>query len=420
MSRQKSIVALLALLLGLNLTPYGKAQELRKERNHWVGEIHKTFKVQQGGTLVIDEVRGDVTIRTWEKNEVDIHELKKMDVWTEGEAKKTMDETKTGYVQQGNTVRIGGLAFDREWIRSQFDIIVPETFNCEIETKGGDLSVIGVKGSIDASTGGGDITLQEIDGPVDTKTGGGDIEIKQTTQRVTANTGGGDVDITDSGGLVRVSTGGGDVTVIRTREQVHVRTGGGDVEIQETQGDVEITTGGGEIQIVDASGDVNVQTGGGEIDIRNVAGNFRAVTGGGSIRSRTVKGQLDVTTGGGDIELEDIQGTVEVSTGGGDVSAEITLKDFTVNHRVKISTGGGEIELTIPEKLPATIEAEIKFRRRSWEDYKITSDFPLTITTNDEDDYRYRIIRATGDINGGGDTIRLETGGGNIHILKRR
>lgn len=401
MSRKKNTIALLALFLGLSLTADGNAQELRKEGRYWVGEVHKNFKVKKGGTLEMDDVRGDVIIQTWGKNEVDIHELKKMDIFTKSEAEAAMEESEIGYVQQGNTIRIGGPAFDREWIRSKFKILVPVEFNCDIETKGGDLSVTGIKGSVEASTGGGDIILKEIDGPADTKTGGGDIEITKTTKKVIAK------------------TGGGDVTVSRTKDRVYVRTGGGDVEIRETQGDVEIMTGGGEIQIVDASGDVDVKTGGGEIDIRNVTGNFRAVTGGGDIDARSVKGTLTVKTGGGDIELEDIQGAVEVATGGGDVSAEITLKDFSIDHHVDIKTGGGDIDLTIPEKLPATIQAEIKFRRRSWEDYEITSDFPLKRTTDDESS-RYRIIRATGDINGGGDLIRLKTGGGDIRIRKLR
>jgi len=419
MLRRKNITVLFNLLLGLGLIAGGKAQELRKEGRFWVGEIHKTFKVQKGGNLIMEDLQGDVSIKAWEKNEVDIHERKRMDIFSKSEAEAAMKESETGYVQNGNTIRIGGPAFERSWIQSAFDIYVPVEFNCDIESRGGDLSVAGIKGSIKASTGGGDITLKEIDGPVEIKTGGGDIEITKTTQNVTAKTGGGDVEITDSDGLVHVSTGGGDITVLRTKDRVYVRTGGGDVEIRETQGDVEVTTGGGEIDIVDANGNVNVKTGGGEIDIRNVTGNFVASTGGGGIDAKGIKGYLKIRTGGGDIDLGEVQGAIEVSTGGGDVSAVMTLKDFTVDHHVDIKTGGGEIDLTLPEKLPATIEAEIRFRQRTWEDYEITSDFPLKITTEDEDS-RYRVIRATGDINGGGNLIRLKTGGGNIHIRKLR
>ena len=418
MQRMKRTTTILPLLLCIALMSEGHSQDLRKDGRYWVGEVTKAFAVKSGGTLIMDEVQGDVIIRTWDKNEVNIHELKRMDIFTKEEAEAAMRESETGYVQQGNTIRIGGPAFERRWIQSRFEISVPVEFNCDIETRGGDVFVTDLHGSFDASTGGGDIEIASIDGRVDVKTGGGDIDISGTTQRVKARTGGGDVEITDSQGEVDVSTGGGDVTVTRTKDRVEVQTGGGDVDIKETQGDVYVSTGGGEIEIQDATGDVNVRTGGGEIEIRNVTGNFDATTGGGSIHSRTIKGSLSVQTGGGDIEMEDVQGAIDVSTGGGDVSVEMTLKDFSVDHHVDIRTGGGEIDLAIPEKLPASINAVIKFRKRSWEDYEINSDFPLKITTDEED--RYRIIQATGDINGGGDTISLKTGGGNINIRKLR
>ncbi len=419
MQRNRQIPTILILLLGLLLVGESRAQDLRKEGKYWVGEITKNFKVGKEGTLVMDEVRGDVTIRTWDKNEVNIEERKRMDIFTQAEAEAAMRESEAGYVQQGNTIRVGGPAFDRQWIHSKFEIYVPVEFDCDIETQGGNLSITGVKGSVDASTGGGDVDLTDIGGTVDAQTGGGDIEITRTTQRVRAQTGGGNVDVINSQGTVYVTTGGGDVTVENTKDRVEVQTGGGDVEIKETQGGIIVKTGGGEIQIVDATGDVSVQTGGGEIDIRNVSGNFEATTGGGSIYSRTIKGTLTVMTGGGDIELEDVQGAIEVATGGGDVSAEVTLQDFAVDHHIDIQTGGGEIDLTIPDRMPASVHAEIKFRKRSWEDYEITSDFPLKITTDNESS-RYEIIRATGDINGGGDRINLKTGGGNISIRKLR
>ncbi len=418
MLKKKSTTVMLVLFLAISLIYNSQAQQLRKEGKYWIGDIQKVFDVKSGGNLLMDDVRGDVTIRTWEKNKVQIHEIKRMDIFTKTEAQAAMKESKSGYIQEENTVRIGGPAFDRKWIQSKFDIFVPVEFNCDIKTHGGDLYVTGIKGSLNAATGGGDIKLMEIDGPVETKTGGGDIEISRTTQEVTAKTGGGDVDVSYSSGPVNVTTGGGDITISETKNQVEVRTGGGDAEIKGTQGNVKVKTGGGDIQISDANGEVTAKTGGGKISIRNVTGNFWAITGGGDIEAKTVGGTINVKTGGGTVDLKDIQGSLEVATGGGDVTAEVTLKDFTKDHHMDIQqTGGGEIYLRIPPKLPATIQAEIKANRRNWEEYEITSDFPLKITTNN-DNPRYRIIRATGNINGGGDLIRLKTGGGNIRITK--
>jgi DUF4097 and DUF4098 domain-containing protein YvlB len=416
MDKKKTQINIAVIMLCFVLMGSLTAQDLRKEGRYWVGEIKKTFTVQPGGTLIMDEVRGDVTITCWDKNEVSIHEIKRMDIFSKGEAEAAMEETKGGYTKHGNTITVAGPAFDRSWIQSKFAIQVPEESNCEIETQGGDISITGVKANVDAASGGGDITLNSIGGQAVAKTGGGDIRVIKTSQPVSAKTGGGDVTVEQTQGSVKVSTGGGDIRIRDTQDFVRVSAGGGDVEIERTKGDVEVSVGGGEIEIDNAEGNVIVRTGGGEIDIRNVNGDFKATTGGGSINARNVKGSLEIKTGGGEIELTEIQGGMDVTTGGGDVSAEITLEDFSVDHHVNITTGGGDIKLTLPEKLPATIDAEIKYRQRSWEDYTITSDFSLKIST--EEDSHYRIIRATGEINGGGDLIRLKTGGGDITIKK--
>jgi hypothetical protein len=403
------------LLLGISIITGAQSQELRKERKGWVGEINKTFKVKDGGILVMDEIRGDVTIQAEVTGEVSVHEIKKMDIFSKQEAEAAMKESEKGYIQEGNRIRIGGEAFDKKWIYCQFKIIVPKNFNCEIKTKGGDLSITGVDGKVKAATGGGDIELEQIGGIVSVATGGGDIQITKTTKEVNATTGGGDVEITASNSSVKVATGGGNIKVIDTQDEVIVTTGGGDVEIKGTMGRVKVTTGGGEIDIIKARGNVSATTGGGDIEIQDVTGDFQANTGGGDIDAQEVSGAVHLNTGGGDIQLIKLHGPIEVNTGGGDITAELVLADFSKDHPISLRTGGGNIDLTIPAKLPATIEAEIKFRKKSWEDYKINSDFPLKTTTEDEDS-KYRIIRATGDINGGGDLIELKSGGGNIQI----
>ena len=190
MLRNRMLIAGVALLLCLTMAATINAQDVRKEGKYWVGDITKTFKVDPGGHLIMEEVRGDITIMTWSKNEVKIEELKKMDIFSKDEANTAMRETESGYEKSGNTIRIGGPAFDRNWIQSRFKITLPTAFNCDLETKGGDLRISDLKGEVKASTGGGDVDLHTIDGIVSASTGGGDIDIANTTQRVKASTGG--------------------------------------------------------------------------------------------------------------------------------------------------------------------------------------------------------------------------------------
>lgn len=110
---------------------------------------------------------------------------------------------------------------------------------------------------------------------------------------------------------------------------------------------------------------------------------------------------------------------VDAQATGGDVDAEITLEDFSKEHAMDLKSTGGTIRLTLPEKLPATIEAQIRTSRHDYqtERYDIYSDFPLT--KSEPEKIGDVVIKSTGDINGGGDPIRLETTSGDIYIKKR-
>ncbi|MFQ5824274.1 MAG: DUF4097 domain-containing protein [bacterium] len=420
----------LSMLYGLWFVPIvffyssTQAQELRKEGRYYVAEITKNYTVKKGGTLRIYEVRGNVRVDTWDKNEVQIHEIKKMDVFTEEEAKVALERSKSSYQQRGDIIEIGGESYYRDWIKSNFKIMVPKVFNVDLQIRGGDLTVSRLTGEVSLKTSGGEITLNAIDGPVEAKTSGGDIEVINSKKRVTLKTSGGSIELENIGGPLIAKTSGGDITLRSSNAMVDIRTSGGDIELSDVGGEVKAHTSGGDIDVQNTKGAVNVHTSGGDIDLRNIGGTLDASTSGGDIEGRTIQGGAEVSTSGGSIELKDVKGGVRGKTAGGDISVEITLRDFKKDHRVDLRTAGGEIALYIPEKLPATIRAEIEITDR-WEDYNIYSDFPLTSSEDmgrkEERRYRRRrYIRSEGDINGGGDLIELYTTNGDIHIKKLR
>jgi DUF4097 and DUF4098 domain-containing protein YvlB len=407
----------LNLLFLLTASPL-LAQKLYKDGRYWVGEIEKTFTVENEGTLIMEDIRGDVTIETWNSPQVKIHEYKKMDIFQKGEAESALKESEQGYKQDGNTVFVSGPGFSRNWIHSEFSIQVPNGFSCRIETRGGDIEIYGAGGNVDVKTSGGDIEIENIGGSIRAVTGGGDIEILNSGGDTYLTTGGGDVEVVRIEGNCTIQTGGGDITAENTFSGLSISTGGGDVEVEGAGSDVHITTGGGEISIMDTEGNVKISTGGGEIDAIRVTGNFSATTGGGSIDVENIEGKVTLSTAGGDVCLENIQGGINVSTAGGDVYAELTLENYKKDYATKIITGGGDIELSIPGDLPATIKAQIRQRNRRWEDFKINSDFPLKITTSEET-RRYSTVTATGEINGGGPVIHLKAQGGSITISRQ-
>lgn len=398
-------------------------EKLRKEGRYFIADIEKSFDVKKGGDLVMEKIRGDVEITTWGKNTVKIHEIRKMDVYTEAEAKAVLKETDTIYKKSGNTITIGGEGSYRSYMSSKFNIILPAEFNVDIYTSGGDISISDLKGTVELKTSGGDIDLIRIDGAVTAKTSGGDVTVKENKQSAQITTSGGDIEISDVMGEVEAKTSGGDITVENNKARVNARTSGGDIELKNIGAEVDAHTSGGDIIVDGANGELEVSTSGGDIDLRNIKDVIKAKTSGGDIEAADVINGIYATTSGGDIDLDNIQGFIEAKTSGGDVEAKMTLKDFSKDHHVDMKSSGGNLTLYIPEKLPATITAVINIRGSSWRDYDIYSDFPLTSKKETDQDTRGRreeIIHSEGKINGGGDPIYLETTNGNITIKKLR
>lgn len=437
---QYRIAAALVLWAALVALPTSSsAQKLSKQGRRWVAELENRFPVQPGGRLHMHDISGDVTIRSWDKPEVYILERRRMDVFTREEAEEALKRAQAGYRQVGNTVEVDGSEFHRRWTESSFAVQVPARFDVEVATSGGNLSLVSVHGAIKLKTAGGDITMRDTggeaqlstsggdivvegnDGMLTAVTAGGDISARRISQRAKLTTSGGDIESHEIGGTVEASTAGGDITVSDCKGHVTVKTSGGDILLTNVGGEVEASTAGGDIEVRTSTGAVKASTSGGDVDLYDIGGPIIAKTAGGDIKSRGVKGGVQARTSGGDIDLRAVEGFLEASTAGGDLYGEMTLRDFSMAHHVRMKTSGGQVTLVIPQDLPATVRAVLKITERARDKYQIISDFPLTIKEESGEGWGRRIekvIRATGDLNGGGDSIEIETTNGNIRIWK--
>jgi lia operon protein LiaG len=134
-----------------------------------------------------------------------------------------------------------------------------------------------------------------------------------------------------------------------------------------------------------------------------------------------VKGaRLSIDTGSGDVTGSDLQGKeVSVDTGSGEitltalrfprVSLETGSGRVTADLRddvgdLQVETGSGDIAI----KAPPTLGAELEIETSSGD---IETDFPLQVTRQGRD-------HLTGRIGDGKGTIAIETGSGEVKILK--
>ncbi|HTW49390.1 MAG TPA: DUF4097 family beta strand repeat-containing protein [Acidobacteriaceae bacterium] len=162
--------------------------------------------------------------------------------------------------------------------------------------------------------------------------------------------------------------------------QLEANSGSGDLRLQDVGGPLKAGTGSGSIQASGATGIVTLQTGSGDIraDL-HAAQDVKAQTGSGGIHMQGVAGSLYAQTGSGDIEVAG-QPTLgwKIHTGSGSVTLNTGSSRFTLD----ATTGSGDVH----------------------------SDPPLTTHGSLE---RHHV---QGDINGGGPTVQIVTGSGDIRI----
>jgi hypothetical protein len=263
--------------------------------------VEKSFAVQPGGTFRAETSGGDIVVNPGPSDQVRIVARQTVRAKTEAEADEILAKLELTLEQQGNDVVAkakypgkSGFSMTGIWppVTVSFEVTVPEKFNLELRTSGGDIVSGNLQGKVTAHTSGGDVTLGRIDGEVQAHTSGGDIGLGGSTSAVKLHTSGGDIEVGSVAASVDASTSGGD---IKARFEGGPKS---DCSFRTSGGDVDVEVGAAAAFRLDAS------TSGGDVKIRNVT---VAVESGGHGKSKLVGAVngggplLKLRTSGGDI-----------------------------------------------------------------------------------------------------------------------
>ncbi len=370
----------------LSVPRYGIPEGGTGQAGEQAGTQSKSFKVSKGGTLEVSVQAGDIRLNPWEKNEV----------YVKASEIEEDDADNLEMTQVGNSVRV---EFHSRWGSTpRFDISVPAEFNVDLQTSGGDIIINGgMTGTLKGTTSGGDVRIGDVVGSADMNTSGGDIIAGDVQGDLYLNTSGGDLRTGLVTGRADVNTSGGDITIEKVGKALRARTSGGNVSIGDIGGEATISTSGGDIVVGRVSGGVSIGTAGGNISLQSATGKVTA------------------KTAGGDIQLDSIAGSVDAKTASGSIDAELIP---TGKGKSRLSTAAGDVRLYLPENAKATINARVRIH--GWwndesEESNIYSDFKSDTFVKDG---REREIRATYTLNGGGESITLDTSLGSIEIRK--
>ena len=161
---------------------------------------------------------------------------------------------------------------------------------------------------------------------------------------------------------------------------------------------LEANSGSGDIRIVDLSGPARANTGSGSIDASGLKDRVSLEAGSGDIRAEMLSStEVKAQTGSGNIRLRNVGGSLWADAGSGDIEVQ-----GTPGSSWKLETGSGSVTLntgTAGYKLDASTGSG-----------SVHSDPPISMHGSLEHHH------VMGDIHGGGPTVRVETGSGDIRI----
>jgi hypothetical protein len=195
-------------------------------------------------------------------------------------------------------------------------------------------------------------------------------------------------------GEARITTIDADLAV-----DVHAST----ITAERTRGHLSLNTGSGGVSVTDAQGDVDLDTGSGGVTIAGIRGqSLRMDTGSGSIQGRDIDvSDLKADVGSGGVRLERVRASrVDVDAGSGGTELEL----LTSVERLKVDAGSGGVTVRLPESLNANVDIETGSGG-------IDTDFAVQVT-------RFEKRHVVGRIGDGRGQIRIESGSGNVRLLK--
>ena len=161
---------------------------------------------------------------------------------------------------------------------------------------------------------------------------------------------------------------------------------------------LEASSGSGNVTDEGVGQTAKLSSGSGNIRATGLKGSFSVGTGSGNIYAeQSGTGDVKAETGSGNIELKDLHGALRANTGSGDIKAS-----GSPSADWKLETGSGSIELW-PGSTGFTLDA-------STGSGTVHSDREMAVQGSFD---KHHI---TGKVGGGGPTVRLETGSGDIRV----
>lgn len=218
-----------------------------------VQAVDTVFTVAQGERLEVNNFRGDVVVRAWNRDAVEIR--------ADLSGRQTVEVVRTG-----RTVRVRPRS-ERGPQAADFEIRIPRWMSVRVEGTQTDATVLGTAAEISVETVSGDVVVEGGRGLISLRSIQGAVHLRGARGRVQVVSVSDDVTLEDVEGDIHVETTNGDVVLERIRSSAtRATTVNGDISYDGTiadGGSYSFTTHNGDVSVLvspDVSATVAVST----------------------------------------------------------------------------------------------------------------------------------------------------------------
>jgi DUF4097 and DUF4098 domain-containing protein YvlB len=268
-------------VLALAWTSSAQAAETVKET------FQKTYPLQAGGELRVENANGGITVEAWDRNEVQVEAIKQVRAESAEKAREAMKALRIEVKPSAGALQIltkypkneGDGFFD--WLSGNsvnmgvtYKIKAPRELVSNLQSTNGGVRLVGTRGRADLSTTNGGVSVEDVEGNIRLRSTNGGLSVVNaagTLDGVTTN-GGISAQLNEVDGDLTLQTTNGSVTLKlpeNLRASVDIATSNGGIH-----SDLEVE--GGRKTKRSLTGDIN--GGGGKLHVRSTNGGVRILT----------------------------------------------------------------------------------------------------------------------------------------------
>ncbi len=162
--------------------------------------VRGNYPLGAGGSLVLENVNGGVSIEGWDRSEVAVVATKVVKASSEARAREILAQYKVMVdakpqrvkisvvypkIHQGFLAWLGGRTANG---RVEFKIKVPRELDLAVENVNGGIVLSGVRGDLDLMTVNGAVTAKRVSGKIEVETVNGGLDITEAFGEISAST----------------------------------------------------------------------------------------------------------------------------------------------------------------------------------------------------------------------------------------